>query len=866
MSSASTHSLSIGLVHLVTGRLVNCNKLAEMSSSNPILRWEKVGKAFYRNHEGYLLQWDIDDLANYTLASAPYGGAIAVYRTPRRVLESTILSSHQAIFIYSGSGQFIHSMPWERNGPEIVGIGWNQREQLLVVTAKGLARCYYDFDGNFWEFSIGQVAETHGVREVKFFANVFIVRLINNQFIVVHGPNYRQTRSIQGPELDGSSVYGGWSAVVDESSLDHGIEIIASINNQVFSLSHKAPQSRGVTSGPFEFVSISPDSSNVALLNEKFILCIYTLDLQSKLGEFKLGQQSTPSQLVWCGTNAVAAVFDDEIELFEINSTQTTSGATLWFDSTVVAVQEMDGMRTITNQKHDFFTKVPDVSVGIFQLGSTSPGAILRDCVGHIERKSPKADENLMIIGDRLKEAVDSCIEAAGYEYEVSWQKKLLRAASFGKSALPYYNSDKYVRISEYLRALNSIREFKIGMLTSYNQLIRLGPLQLINRLLLRNAHLLAFKVAELLRLPKENIYVHWACAKIRRSQTDDDSTYAVVVQKVAEVSGINYEEIAQVAYEEGRSKLAILLLERETRPEKQIPLLLSMGEDQLALQEADKSADVYIIFYVLVCLKEKLSIAAFFKLLNDTTSGPKCFELLCKADGNIESIELLKKFYYQDDRRLDTAQLDYQIALLQQKNTLDEAITQLAEVKRAYQSISGKNFASKAVGEQERLLKLQKQLEVDFDQPFVGLSVSQTISNLLTEGQTSRAAKVKDDFKVTESRYWWIMLQALVARKDWDHLERFAKSKKSPIGYYPFYNECIKAGNQKAAAKYVSSCTNFDYKKRIDMFVECNDIRGAVGEASKAKDAECLEELKALSTPGLQREIDAELDRILKR
>lgn len=839
-----------------------------MSSSNPILRWEKVGKSFYRNHEGYLLQWDIADLAGYTIASAPYGGAIAVYPKPRPVSGNTLSSIHQAIFIYSGSGQFIHSMPWERHGSEIVGIGWNQREQLIVVTANGTARCYYDFDGNFWEFSAGKSAETYGVRDVKFFSNIFIVRAKNDQFTVVYGTNYRQTRSIQGPEmeLDDNASFNGWSGVVDDSSLDHGIEIIASINNQLFSLSHKAPQIRGSIRGQFSFICTSPDFSAVALLDDERVISVYTLDFQRKIGEFKLGQPSTPSQLLWCGNNAVAAVFDDEIELVEFGYGQSSRSTTLWFDSTVVAIQEMDGMRTITNRKHDFFTKVPEVSVGIFQLGSTTPGAILRDCVGHIERKSPKADENLMIIGDKLKEAVDSCIEAAGYEYEVSWQKKLLRAASFGKSALAYYNSDKYVRISEYLRALNSIREFKIGMLTSYNQLIHLGPLQLINRLLLRNAHLLAFKVAELLRLPKENIYVHWACAKIRRSQTDDESTYAVVMQKVDKVPGINYEEIAQVAYEEGRSKLAILLLERETRPDKQIPLLLSMGEDQLALQEADKSADVYIIFYVLMCLKEKLSIAAFFRLLNDTTSGPKCFEILCKADGNIESIDMLKKFYYQDDRRLDTTQLNYQLALLRQKNALDEAIIELNEVKRGYQSISGKNFASKVVGEQGRLLKLQKQLEVDFDQPFVGLSVSQTISNLLTAGQTSRAAKVRDDFKVSESRYWWIMLQALVARKDWDNLERFAKSKKSPIGYHPFYSECIKAGNQKAAAKYVSSCTEMDYKRRIDMFVECNDIRGAVGEAAKAKDAECLEELKALSTPGLQREIDAELDKILKR
>lgn len=36
-------------------------------------------------------------------------------------------------------------------------------------------------------------------------------------------------------------------------------------------------------------------------------------------------------------------------------------------------------------------------------------------------------------------------------------------------------------------------------------------------------------------------------------------------------------------------------------------------------------------------------------------------------------------------------------------------------------------------------------------------------------------------------NRFWWIKLKALARNKDWDGLENFAKSKKSPIGYEPF-------------------------------------------------------------------------------
>lgn len=35
--------------------------------------------------------------------------------------------------------------------------------------------------------------------------------------------------------------------------------------------------------------------------------------------------------------------------------------------------------------------------------------------------------------------------------------------------------------------------------------------------------------------------------------------------------------------------------------------------------------------------------------------------------------------------------------------------------------------------------------------------------------------------------RWWWLKLKALIDVRDWEGLEAFAKSKKSPIGYEPF-------------------------------------------------------------------------------
>lgn len=69
-----------------------------------------------------------------------------------------------------------------------------------------------------------------------------------------------------------------------------------------------------------------------------------------------------------------------------------------------------------------------DTSLAVFQPGSEHPAAVLYDALDHFEHKSPKADEAIRSIRPDLARAVDTCIEAAGREWEVNWQRRLLKA------------------------------------------------------------------------------------------------------------------------------------------------------------------------------------------------------------------------------------------------------------------------------------------------------------------------------------------------------------------------------------------------------------------------------------------------------
>lgn len=813
--------------------------------SNPILGWERLQDRFYRNIEGYYLQWSDVNVANNVVTSAPQGGAIAMTKddTQLRIYKGPE-SRQTSVSIYSGAGVLIRKIPWD-NG-RICGLGWSQLEQLIVVSENGSARCYYDFDGNFTQFSLGKVAETNGVVECKFWESGFVALLSNNLFVSVSRydePNPKVlSSSIQEKRIH------SWAIMPPFYQLGQHAEVLVSVDNTLLVVDTMGVHDKFLEEGPFSHMAISPNNEFLALLSQNGRLWVVSSDFHRKISDYNTKNSSgTPKQLVWCGNDAVAIVYEDEILLVG------PQGGTLnlFFDGPVVAIPEIDGIRTITDEKHDFFCLVPDVTVSIFKIGSVSPAAILLDSVDQLERNSPKADENLQIIGHQLENAVNACIEAAGYEFEPYWQKALLKAAAFGKSALELYDSDKFVEMTELLRVLNTVRQPNAGLLMSHQQLLKLTPNRLLDRLLLRKMHFLAFKCADYLRLPQDKIYIHWACCKVRSSKDDDETVCREIIFKLAVRAGISYEEISKSAYEEGRQKLAIMLTHYEPRPGRQVPLLLSMGEEELALDKAVESFNPNLIVYVLLHLKQKLPLAAFFRFINEKPLASRVFEYICQT----QDIKLLSDFYYQDDRRYDSAMLNF--AQSYKEREVEDHISKLKESEKVFQEFKDKAFEAKMTGEQIKLLKLQLQLEKDYDQEFVGKTVSETIGGLILIAQNSRANKVKDEFKVPEKRFWWIKMKVLVTRRDWDELLKFSKSKKSPIGYEPFFHAVLKAGNKRSAAQYVPMCTTLDYKQRIQMYVQVDAIRQAAQEAVKAKDLEELLELEPLATSTVKSEIN---------
>ncbi|POR34708.1 Putative vacuolar protein sorting-associated protein 16 [Tolypocladium paradoxum] len=790
--------------------------------------WESVGEKWFRKTQQYTAVFDQDlDLDNHVIAGAPYAGALALWR------DDTKLQAHQpgrsskpAIDIYSLGGKKLRSIPWDKG--VIVGLGWSEDESLLVVTADGNVRCY-DLQGDFNNFSLGHGADNYGVESCRFYDSGLVALLGNNSLVTVS--SYAEPR----PKLLATAPEGeihAWAVVSPDHTLSRSVEVLLSVGSTVYVLDATDCEDRLLDIGPFSHISVSPDGRYVNLYGKNGKAHVISSDFQDILFEHHSDSQTPPQYVEWCGSDAIIA-WEDEVHIIGPGD----QSSSYIYDSTRV---HHDGARLITNDFCEFLERVPSDSLEVFGHASeSSPASILLDAVGQLEMESPKADDYIQLIRPNLTEAVDTCVNAAGREFDTKWQKRLLKAASFGKSVLDIYNSDDFVDMCETLRVLNAVRDYEIGIPLTFEQYHRLTPERLIQRLLSRHDYLLALKIAGYLKLPSDRIYVHWASTKVRIGAEDDDTICRLVVERLSGKPGISFEEIARAAYHEGRVRLATELLNHEPRGGRQVPLLLDMEEDELALDKAIESGDTDLTLSVLLQLKKKLPLAAFFRVINARPTATAMVEAAAMMEGDNT---LLKDMYYQDDRRVDGANVFIRESLRQPDART--ASDKLALAAKLLSDTKEATLELHALKEATTLLRMQEAFDRDLTDTFTGLSVNETLFKLVRLGYNSQAKKIQSEFKVPDKVAWWIRLRALVAKREWSEIEEIAKAKKSPIGWEPFFNLTLQAGNPRLAAVFVPKCTGLEPGETITMYEKCGMRVRAAEEAVRLKDAEAWQRL----------------------
>ncbi|KAG2242071.1 hypothetical protein Bca52824_096085 [Brassica carinata] len=334
-----------------------------------------------------------------------------------------------------------------------------------------------------------------------------------------------------------------------------------------------------------------------------------------------------------------------------------------------------------------------------------------------------------------------------------------------------------------------------------------LTPVVLISRLINAHSHLLALRISEYLGMNKEVVIMHWRVAKITASpSTPDAHLLEILLDKLQLCRGISYAAVATHADNCGRRKLAAMLVEHEPRSTKQVPLLLSIGEEDTALVKATESGDTDLVYLVIFHIWQKRPPLEFFAMIQGRVLARDLFV----AYSRCHKQEFLKDFF------LSTGQI-HEVAFLLWKESWDMGKNPMAskgsplhgpriklieKASNLFSQTKEHTFESKAAEEHAKLLRIQHELEASTKQAiFVDSSINDTIRTCIVLRNNRAAAKVKSEFKVSDKRWYWLKTFALATIKDWEALEKFSKEKRPPTDLVERGEAYARIGMAKEAA-----------------------------------------------------------------
>ncbi|XP_057955473.1 protein VACUOLELESS1 [Malania oleifera] len=815
-----------------------------MANVSVAAEWQLLYNRYYRKPELYPMQWRHVDLGRNKVACAPFGGPIAVIRDDSKIVQLYAESALRKLRIFNSAGIMIAETVWRHPGGRLIGMSWTD-DQILVCIVQDGTVYRYNIHAELVEpnLSMGRECFEQNVVECVFWGNGVVCTTEGNEIFCI--PDFKNPKpcKLADPGIDESPLC---AAVIEpQYTVSGNVEVLLGVGDHVVLVEEDGVQQMGVGVGPLQKMVVSRNGKLLASFTHDGRLLVMTTDFSRIIFEYNCESALPPEQLAWCGMDSVLLYWDDMLLMVGPYGDPVR----YLYDEPIILIPECDGVRILSNTSMEFLQRVPDSTVSIFKIGSTLPAALLYDALDHFDRRSAKADENLRLIRSSLPEAVEACVDAAGHEFAISRQWTLLRAASYGQAFCSNVQRDHFQEMCKTLRVLNAVRNHDIGIPLSIQQYKLLTPSVLIARLINEHHHLPALRISEYLGMNQEVVIMHWACSKITASLAIPDAALLeILLDKLRLCKGISYAAVAAHADKSGRRKLAAMLVEHEPRASKQVPLLLSIGEEDTALTKATESGDTDLVYLVLFHIWQKRPALEFFGTIQARPLAHDLFITYARCYKH----ELLKDFFLSTGQLQDVAFLLWKESWELGPNPMASKgsplhgprIKIIEKAQHLFAETKDHVFESKAAEEHAKLLRMQHELEVTTKQAiFVDSSISDTIRTCIVLGNHRAAMKVKTEFKVSEKRWYWLKVFALATIRDWDALEKFSKEKRPPIGFRPFVEACIDADEKGEALKYIPKLA--DPRERAESYARIGMAKEAADAASQAKDGELLGRLK---------------------
>ena len=901
------------------------NKIASsiISMQTPSIGWQKLQDVYYHLIACYLdMNWDISNLySQFRVAVSTHSTVMA--------LATKLATYPNIIDVYSLSGTKLWSVVYNSHASDHIVDFAFRNEDLCVVLSNNKFRYYLDFKGTFNEYSYIdkrtelinmssssttktdspsghfitnlenlQQEQVFRVLQLKIMGN-FLVLLLDDRLLVTNLETFKNYE-ISVPNWSLEKIH----CLTDASSDENLLALFISYDKTVYVLNVDFTSNsfelidQSLTDGPFSVVSASPSRQLIALHNKEVskIFVINNLFDQVLLEYDTSNESGTPFQVEWCGNDAIILSLRDEIKLIgpaqrsvsffydimdDIGDDYVDYGKSA---SIPILKTQPDGVTIISSDRVEFLGRVADSSVKLFEIGASDPGSILVDCFEKLSAHPSKADSNISMLKgeDVLEPAIETCLDAALREFDPIWQKRILKAVSFGKAYFEGYifDSDRYVQVVNTLKVLNQLRAPELGLFLTFSEVEFIGWKKLIDMLLRRDQHAMALRITELVnKKDLDNlVYIHWCCSKIKKELNMSDEDLLTLIEnklstssKGADGNVVPIEQISKVALEEGRNNLSKWIIEKDPSPYNRVKQFLAIGEPEVALMKAFETCDSDLCKLILLHLFDTLSLSQFFKILdqneqNSWTKRPlKDRAGILNINGDLignfwtqtigkDNLTLFEQYHKQEDKRFELCihRLRQFIAGANVDHEYYESY-KLKLTKAMHRTID--NRLRKIFEKELDILDLRRKLteiyQTDF---FTTKTLVDVVVKLIQMNQLKQANRVCKEFNVDIEKLWYITVDSCCKSRDFDKLMKFIRAHsdtttdtglKSPIGFGAIIETCLAYSAPKQyTSVLINNLQNVHYTRKVELYLKNDDIVLAAQEASKNRDTEYLKHI----------------------
>ncbi|WFD43366.1 Vacuolar protein sorting-associated protein 16 [Malassezia psittaci] len=851
----------------------------------PAAEWHALGYAFYRRTIEYEMVWPMQKLDEYWLASSQDGGMIALLRDPTQfVAVGEMGSIERRIKIYTGAGQLLETIPvchdltqWDN--ANVIRLGFTWRDELVVVTDEGQVKLFAILNPNqkasgwmnatpstsYINLNLGQSAAEIGVASAEVLPHCVYAMLrdgsIAQLFFAGVDENFQTdsiwlsaTETIAPKQFD--AIPGDPTSITAWGVCAASKTVLVSTHANLYTLKDGSYKSMAID-GPLDVICPSPNGKLLALIFDKK-LRVMTVDALRELRSWSIADSDQYhtcepikpvlpplirpnfhtrisgkggiggtgiARIAWCGDDTVVLAWRDSISIVgpvDEPLSLEVPGMTHIFGHT-------HGLQMVHTEAHEFLNRVEAESEAVLRPGSTDVAAILLEASQLAQSNDPRAYEMIQALRINLQTAIQVCISAASQAWDVHTQQRLLKAALFGKTFLDEYDTSSYLEVARTLRVLNAVRDYRVGIPAHYSDMTPDGVSRLLYELCMRHMHHTAARICEYLSIRPDNVLKHWARAKIIFAKNNSAQLAEQIIARFEKAQALDFAEIALIAWQSGHPKLATLLLDHETRAVEQVPLLLHMQENTLALQRAVESGDSDLIYYTMFQLQQRMSRGDFFRVLQTRFEAPaidipsRTVGLRPACDAVYQNLattlleryaqeqdqELLHDLYFLDDNSSAQALLCVKQAPMDPSRYADR-VDSLRKAAQFFGNDREHTQDAKLSMEAVSLLGFQAGLDTELAnmniripcKTLVGLPLVRTIEICIQHGLNRRADRLKNEHKVPERLFFATKVHAYISVQDWANLANCV-GKRPPGGFTPIVSALINANYLQEACRY---------------------------------------------------------------